>query len=208
MAAETVKIHWELGQLFREAGLLVRTAEEFTDAAKGIVGSKGFDGKSVEMIDTIAWLLTTCPDVSLQNPSLAVEVAKKNILAYILKGGNNRNTLGVAQYRMGDWKAAVETLEKSINPWTKFNVTDTPMARAISEETANSLEVTNKGDAQVAFIMAMTRLQFGDQKQARELFDKAVKWIGMRTSPKRRNSFSSVSRPVLGWASRIRRGKL
>src|SRR5205823_3087568 len=59
------------------------------------------------------------------------------------------NTLGVAQYRAGDWKAAITSLEKSMS-------------------------LRNGGDSADWFFLAMAHRQLGDQPQARRWYDKAV----------------------------------
>jgi tetratricopeptide (TPR) repeat protein len=60
----------------------------------------------------LAWLLATFPEPKLRDPVQAVRLARK---AVQLKpqDGNLWNTLGVAHYRAGEWKAAVAALDKS-----------------------------------------------------------------------------------------------
>ena len=60
-----------------------------------------------------AWLLATCPQSALRNPSQAVESAKK-ATELAPKEGGYWNTLGVAQYRVGAWQAAITALERSM----------------------------------------------------------------------------------------------
>jgi tetratricopeptide (TPR) repeat protein len=60
----------------------------------------------------LALLLADCPDLRLRNPARAIEYAKKAI-AMDQRDGNNWYALGVAHYRAGGWKPALEALEKS-----------------------------------------------------------------------------------------------
>ena len=61
----------------------------------------------------LAWSLATIPDPRLRDPQRALRVAKKAV-EQRPQSGDFRNTLGVAHYRVGEWKAAIEALEKSI----------------------------------------------------------------------------------------------
>ena len=66
--------------------------------------------------------------------------------------GGYWNTLGVAHYRAGDWKAAIEALTKS-------------------------MELGKGGDGSDWFFLAMAHWQLGDKPQARSWYDKAVPWM-------------------------------
>jgi tetratricopeptide (TPR) repeat protein len=98
-----------------------------------------------------AWFLATCPDPKLRDPGRAVALAKKAV-ALAPKEGTFWNTLGAAQYRAGDWKAAVAALEKS-------------------------MELRKGGDSVDWFFLAMAHRQLGDKKKARTWFDQAVQWM-------------------------------
>jgi tetratricopeptide (TPR) repeat protein/serine/threonine protein kinase len=100
----------------------------------------------------LAWLLTTWGDPTLRNPQRAIELSEK---ATQLAPENGRawNSLGVAKYRAGQWKAAIEALEKSI-------------------------ELEHQGDAVHYFFLAMSRWQLEEQDKARQLYEQAVAWMG------------------------------
>jgi tetratricopeptide (TPR) repeat protein len=63
------------------------------------------------------------------------------------------NTLGVAHYRIGDWKAAIEALKKSdeLLPGQHFSFD--------------------------AFFLAMAHWQVGDKDEARKWYDQAALWM-------------------------------
>ena len=61
------------------------------------------------------------------------------------------NTMGVAAYRVGDWKAAAEALEKSMS-------------------------LNKGGDANDWFFLAMTRWRQNNKAEARKWYDQAVAW--------------------------------
>ncbi|HZY60726.1 MAG TPA: tetratricopeptide repeat protein, partial [Candidatus Binataceae bacterium] len=106
--------------------------------------------KSAEAHNNLAWLLATCPDETLRDPRRAVELASKAVELEPAQG-TYRNTLGVAHYRAGDWPAAIEALNKS-------------------------MERRQRGDAFDWFFLAMAEWQRGNKDEARKWYDKAVDW--------------------------------
>jgi len=107
--------------------------------------------KSPLTLNNLAWLLATCPDAKFRDPGRAVELAKKAV-ALAPKEGNHWNTLGVAHYRAGDWKAAIAALTKS-------------------------MDARKGGDSFDWFFLAMAHWQQGDQEKARTWYDRAVGWM-------------------------------
>jgi serine/threonine protein kinase/Flp pilus assembly protein TadD len=71
------------------------------------------DPKGAHANNCLAWFLATCPEPSRRDACEAVRLTK-NAIAAAPEEGNLWNTLGVAQYRDGDFKAAVESLKKSM----------------------------------------------------------------------------------------------
>jgi tetratricopeptide (TPR) repeat protein len=61
-----------------------------------------------------AWLLATCPDNSLRNPTLAAERAKKAIELGSQKDALSFDSLAAAQASAGDFKAALQSIHKAI----------------------------------------------------------------------------------------------
>jgi uncharacterized protein HemY len=96
-------------------------------------------------------LLATCPDLKLRDPKEAVAHAQK---AVELAPGNAWlwNTLGVAQYHNGDWKAAIAALNKSI-------------------------QLAKRGDSSDYFFLAMAHWQLNEKDKARAWYEKAVAWV-------------------------------
>jgi tetratricopeptide (TPR) repeat protein len=102
-------------------------------------------------LNNLAWLLATCPDPDLRDPSRAVGLAKKAV-ELAQAAPEFRNTLGVARYRAGDWPGAIEALAKS-------------------EELAPGTSVGFN-----AFFLAMAHRQLGHQDEPRQWYDRAVQW--------------------------------
>jgi tetratricopeptide (TPR) repeat protein len=101
--------------------------------------------------NNLAWLLATCPDAPLRDPRQAVLHASKAVELTPDNAGR-WNTLGVAQYRNGAWKAAVEALTKSV-------------------------QLSKGGDSSDFFFLAMAYWQLDEKEQARTWYDQAVQWM-------------------------------
>src|SRR5262249_21833363 len=104
-----------------------------------------------DVLNSLAWLLATCPDPGFRDPSRAVELARKAITLSPTQG-SYWNTLGAAHYRAGSWDAAFMDLQKS-------------------------MEVRQGGDGFDWIFLAMTRWQMGEKEEARNWYDQAIRWI-------------------------------
>jgi tetratricopeptide (TPR) repeat protein len=98
----------------------------------------------------LAWLLATCVGRNHRNPARAVRLAGKAV-QIAPREGTYWNTLGVAQYRAGDGKAAVAALEKA-------------------------LALREGGDSFDWFFLAMAWRQLGQKQEARKWYDRASAW--------------------------------
>jgi serine/threonine protein kinase/WD40 repeat protein len=103
-------------------------------------------------LNNLAWLLLTCPDAKLRDPGRAAELAARASQLTPLDG-HAWNTLGVAQYRAGDWQAAVVALAKS-------------------DELLGEKDLSFN-----AFFLAMAHWQLGKKEEARSWMDRAVRWM-------------------------------
>ncbi len=99
----------------------------------------------------LAWLLATCPEAKVRNPARAVALAQQAVDASP-KDGTFWNTLGVARYRAGDFKGAVEALDKSA-------------------------ELRRGGDPYDWLFLAMAHEKRGHHDEARKFYDRATKWL-------------------------------
>jgi uncharacterized protein HemY len=100
--------------------------------------------------DQLGWLLATCPEPSLRDPVQSVTSAKK-ATDLAPREADYWSTLGVAHYRAGDWKAALEALQKSID--------------------------LSKGGVVEWLVLAMCHWKMGKQADARLWYLKAVLWM-------------------------------
>jgi tetratricopeptide (TPR) repeat protein len=100
----------------------------------------------------LAWLLVAYPDDAIRDAEQAISLAKRAIDIQP-KAANVWNTLGVAQYRAGEYREAIESLKhaESLAPGADFG--------------AN------------AFFIAMAQWRLGEHTTARQWFDRAVEWM-------------------------------
>jgi tetratricopeptide (TPR) repeat protein len=99
----------------------------------------------------LAWFLATCPYFPLRDPAEGLKQAQKAV-ELAPTDGLIRNTLGVAQYRAGNWREAVAALEKS-------------------------MQLRGGGDSYDWFFLAMAYWQLAEKEKARQWFDRAVQWM-------------------------------
>jgi tetratricopeptide (TPR) repeat protein len=143
-----------------------RLNEETLEIQRRVLGAAHSD--TLASINNVAWLLATAPDAGARDPARAIELATE--LVRLLPGeGNSWNTLGVAQYRAGDWRKAVSALEKSL-------------------ELHRGKPEVDQGDAYSGFFLAMAYWQLGKAEQgaaqeqarhrqeARRWYGRAVAW--------------------------------
>jgi tetratricopeptide (TPR) repeat protein len=136
--------HCGLGDALRHRGNLDEAAAAYREAIR-------LKPDYAPAYNNFACLLLNAADSRWQQPAEAVELAKKAV-ALEPKSHPAWNTLGVAQYRAGDHKAAVETLGKA-------------------------MEYTSGGDANDWLFLAMAHWQLGHKDEARTWYDKAVQWM-------------------------------
>jgi tetratricopeptide (TPR) repeat protein len=107
--------------------------------------------QSAEGLNNFAWLLATCPEVTLRDPGAAVRFARRAV-DLIPTDGNSWNTLGVASYRAGNWDQARSALSRS-------------------------MELRGAGDSFDWFFLAMIHARLGHPERARHWYDKAAQWF-------------------------------
>src|SRR5262249_49351869 len=100
-------------------------------------------------LNNLAWQLIEPHHASPSDTELAVKVARKSV-ELAPQEANYWNTFGVAQYRAGGWKAAIEALEKS-------------------QSLAPDKQLAFDG-----FFLAMAHWQTGQKDMARRWFGRAV----------------------------------
>ena len=100
---------------------------------------------------TFARFLVVCPKVEFRDPRRAVDLAQDALLM-VRRNAYHWETLGIAQYRIGNHKAALGALEESTKLLPKEN--------------------HSRG-----FFLAVTHWQLGNHQQALALYEEAVRWM-------------------------------
>lgn len=134
----------------------IKLHEESLTLTKAKLGSK--HRLTLSNMKSLVYLLADCPDIKLRNIGRAIELGKECIELEPGEGEHWQN-LGIAQYRAGDWKAAVSTLEKSI-------------------------KLSQGGDSFTFFFLAMASCQLGNMQEARKWYDQAIQWMEKNTTNK------------------------
>jgi tetratricopeptide (TPR) repeat protein len=120
------------------------------ESSGGNVEGRGSIAVVAEARNNLAWLLATCSQTELREPKAAVEHARCAVTLEP-KQANFWNTLGVALYRNGEWDQA-----------------KTALLRAI--------ELRGEGESFDWFFLALIDLKQARKTQARDWYDKALKW--------------------------------
>jgi non-specific serine/threonine protein kinase/serine/threonine-protein kinase len=139
---------WTLAGMYQKAGKVDQARECYDKAlelAGGLEKDHPFRGFAVS---NLAWFLATAAESRARNPTRAIELARQAI-TLAPEEGSSWNTLGAAQYRAGDWKAAVASLQRS-------------------------MELQKGGGSYDWFFLAMARWQLGDKDEARDWYRKSV----------------------------------
>jgi WD40 repeat protein/Flp pilus assembly protein TadD len=128
-----------------------------------------------------AWLLATHPDPRRRDAGIAVALARRAV-DLDPDEGDYWNTLGVAQYRAGDYPGAIQTLENAI---------------ALHGRTSHD-----------EFFLAMARWQLGEKEKARHCYNQAVQWM-QRNKPndEELRRFRAEAGALLGIGEPTRAGK-
>ncbi len=151
---------------FASEGNVENAVEDYTKVLE-------LNPKNADAYNNAAWLLATCKNVKLRNPIRSVDLVKQAIELSPSNGGL-WNTLGVAQYRAGDSKGAIEALTKSI-------------------------ELRDGGDCFDFFFLALSHQQLGNADTARSWYDKGVAWQEKSESqPEELQRFRAEAAETLG----------
>src|SRR5262249_7560824 len=136
-------LHYEYGLALRQKGRLA-------DAIRSWKTSVEINPNRVQSHRSLSWHLATAADPALRDPKAAVAHAR-NTVDLDPDTPQHWSNLGVAQWRSGDLKGAIETLEK-----------------------ANGLYPD--GDNYHRFFLAMAYWQCGEADKAHAAYEQGVRW--------------------------------
>jgi Flp pilus assembly protein TadD len=128
-----------------------------------------------EALNNCAWQMAAGPEPRLRDVAQAVDLAKTAV-DLAPKNGQFWNTSGAAHYRTGDWKDAVDALNKS-------------------------MELRQGGDAFDWFFLAMAEWHLGNKVESRQWYDKALEWTHKNAATNEElQRFQSEAAELLGVA--------
>src|SRR5688572_17266145 len=113
-----------LAAAYLHAGWFDKALPLYEEALKRMTAKLGPEHPwTLTSLDNLATVLAVCPDPKFRDAHRAIELAKR---ATVLKpqDGAYWHTLGVAQYRAGDWRAAIAAFEKSMELLKRGNSFD------------------------------------------------------------------------------------
>src|SRR5271165_1010374 len=152
--SKAIELDPKLAAAWNSRGLGYKRLNQFDKAIADYSKAIQLEGNSADADryhNRLAWLLATCPDPKLRDSRRAVDSATKAV-ELSPKNGDYWRTLAWAQYRAGNWKAAVTAMEKV-------------------------KELGSAGDSFQWFLLAMAHWQLGNKDQARQWYDRAVEWM-------------------------------
>jgi tetratricopeptide (TPR) repeat protein len=143
--------HHNLGVALRGQRKLDEAIAAFRKAVELDPKGANFYSGLHQALNSLAWTLATDPVPARRDPGRAVRAAREAVQLNP-QNGNYHNTLGTALYRAGDCKAAIATLDKS-------------------------MELGEGGNSFDWFFLAMAHWQLGEKDKARQWYDRAVQWM-------------------------------
>jgi tetratricopeptide (TPR) repeat protein len=132
-------------------GIAYNNLHQYDKALADLSKATALDPKNAGAWNTLARLFATCPDPRFRDTGKAVRFAQKAVELAPAEG-NCWNTLGAAHYRAGEWKLALEALNKSMG-------------------------LRKGGDSYDWFFLAMAHWQLGEKEKARAWYERAVQWM-------------------------------
>jgi serine/threonine protein kinase len=133
-------------------GSFLMAVKKYELALQQFQAACNIDPESPFLNNNYAWFLANCPDARYSDPPLAVELAEKAVAA-VPDEGMFWNTLGVSHYRAGNWRAAVEALQRSAQLF---------------------------GDTGIGFnavFLAMAQWQLGNRDEAHRHYEAVLRWM-------------------------------
>ena len=149
---ELIRLRPDESNYHNVLGLILHRRGKYAEAEVSYREAIRLQPNDAKALNALAWLLAACPEPQFRDATEAVELARKAV-ENAPKEAGCWFTLGVAQYRSGDFAAAIESLQKAGQ--------------------MNSGEQHGGG----ALFLAMAHWQLGDKDKARNCYDQAVRLI-------------------------------
>jgi tetratricopeptide (TPR) repeat protein len=139
---------WLMGDLLMAQGEREKAAKHYREALALLEGLVARNPNNASDANSLAYFLIFCVDPRFRDPARAVSLAQSAV-NQIPGSGDFWSTLGVVQYRNGQWQAAIASLNKA-------------------------KQLHHERDERDWLFLAMAYWQVGDQKTARACFDHPI----------------------------------
>jgi serine/threonine protein kinase len=161
----------ELAMTCNNLATLLQDTHRWSEAEKLLRAGLELAPDYAPLNNGLAWLLATNPDGKSRDGMEAVRCAEKAV-ASAPKNGEYYNTLGVAHYRAGNWQKALTTLERS-------------------------MKLRKGGDPSDWFFLAMAHQKLDHAEEARQWYERAVRWMENRPTNEELRRFQVEAEGVL-----------
>lgn len=148
---KAIELQPKHGDLYVRFGTILIQQGKMEEGVAAFNKAIALNPADANILNQLAWFLATAPEAQQRDPPRAVELAKKGV-ELVPNDGAIWNTLGVAQYRAGEWQAVIDGLQ-------------------------TAMDLRKGGDSSDWFFLAMSHWQLGHKDEARSWYDKAVGWM-------------------------------
>jgi tetratricopeptide (TPR) repeat protein len=150
---ELGRIHNILGLHYEQDGRLEESEREYRAAGSEFLRAAELEPDNANALNMLAWFLTHPPAPRFRDPPKAIYWAKRALaVAKEQEQGRVWDTLGLAYYRNGDWRAAIAALERACQ------------VRA------------DRGNDHTFFALAMAYWRAGEPNEAERYYGRAIEW--------------------------------
>lgn len=136
--------HWMNAFRLRDSGSVSQAIPEYRAAIQ-------LRPESADLHNDFAWALATKPNGTIVDYEEAISLAKKAV-GLSPDSSCYWHTLGIAQYRAGNWNEAIRSVEKSV-------------------------ELSKGGTSYDWFVLSMAHWRRRNHVEARKCYDKAIMWM-------------------------------
>jgi tetratricopeptide (TPR) repeat protein len=169
--AELAEDQYTLGLLLQATGRSREAAEAFRNSIELCEQVNAETPQSQEYSRSLGWMLATCPALQFRDPPRALALARQ-VIQRAPESGDSWRLLGIAQYRAGQPIAAIESLRKA-------------------------LELTNGGEPEDWFFLALANWQDQNHQQAWQWYNKAIAWIDKHPASEELDRFHAEAAAVV-----------
>lgn len=150
-AEKALQLVPDFAQAYHDLAQVLASLGLYDKASRAFAKSIEIKPNEPQFLNNFAWFLANCENVMHRDPVRAVELATK-LMQHESKNGDAWNTFGVAQFRNGDFRGSIRSLQKGI-------------------------ELNHEESGFDCIFLAMAYWKLGDHELARVYYAKADTWM-------------------------------